>query len=323
MTTPFWLAPAVRLVSTGASARLSVLIFHRVHKQSDPLFPGSPDAARFEACMEAVRQCFAPISLLDACKAVEQDRIPPRAIAITFDDGYADNHAVALPILKRLGLHATFFVASDFIDGGRMWNDTIIEAVRRCPEHELDLTRAGLGRHPLANWSDRRLAIDNLIGMLKYHDPAERARLAALTGASAGVALPSDLMMTSGQVRELASAGMSVGGHTCSHPILARISDADARREIADGRDVLAGIVKEPIRLFAYPNGKPGRDYGRNHVELVRELGFTAAVSTAPGVAAAGSDRWQLPRFTPWELRPEHFALRLAASRHTARYDTA
>ena len=78
-------------------------------------------------------------------RAAARGRAPARALAITFDDGYADNATVAAPILLRLGLPATFFVATGFLDGGRMWNDTVIEAVapRRGPV--LDLAPLGLG----------------------------------------------------------------------------------------------------------------------------------------------------------------------------------
>ena len=70
---------------------------------------------------------------------LQQGRLPPRALAITFDDGYADNRTVAAPLLERHGLPCTFFVATGFLDGGRMWNDTLIETVRRAPGQTLDL----------------------------------------------------------------------------------------------------------------------------------------------------------------------------------------
>jgi peptidoglycan/xylan/chitin deacetylase (PgdA/CDA1 family) len=320
MTTSSWLRAAVVAAAAGSAGRLSVLLFHRVHATADPLFPGEPDKDRFEACMEVVRDCFTPMPLFEACEALDRGRVPPRAVAITFDDGYADNFQVALPVLKRLGLHATFFVASSYLDGGRMWNDSIVEAVRRCAEAELDLTHLSLGRYALKDGPERRAAIQGIIGALKYLDPVERSRRAEAIGAKLGVSMPSDLMMTSAQVRDLASAGMTVGAHTCSHPILARISDGEARREIADGREQLEGIVRSPVRLFAYPNGKPGQDYLRVHVDMVSELGFRAAVSTAPGAADRGGDRWQIPRFTPWDPGPERFALRLAASRRQRHY---
>src|ERR1044071_7430526 len=90
--------------------------------------------------------------LPSAGKAKEgQIRLPKRALSITFDDGYADNYNVAAPILLRLGLAATFFVATGFLDGGCMFNDVVIEALRCAGGAELDLDDLGLGRHPLGD----------------------------------------------------------------------------------------------------------------------------------------------------------------------------
>ena len=107
-------------------------------------------------------------------------------------------------------------------------------------------------------------------------------------------------MLTATQLRSLAAAGMGIGGHTVTHPILARLDDGSARLEIGGGREALEAMIRQPIRLFAYPNGKPGQDYSAVHVRMAQELGFTAAVSTAPGAARAGDLLHELPRFTPW-----------------------
>ena len=66
-------------------------------------------------------------------------------------------------------------------------------------------------------------------------------------------------------------------------------------------RQALEGIVGQPVRLFAYPNGRPGEDYTRRDRDLVESLGFDAALSTTWGAASRGSDLYQLPRFTPWD----------------------
>jgi hypothetical protein len=71
-------------------------------------------------------------------------------------------------------------------------------------------------------------------------------------------------------------------------------------------------MLHQPIKLFAYPNGKPGRDYRARDVALVRELGFAAAVSTASGAARHGDPLHELPRFTPWDRTPMRWAARLA-----------
>lgn len=301
-----------RLLSPpGPRGRLSVLIFHRVVPQVDPLFPGEVDAGRFDAILEWLSRAFNVVPLGDAVRGLAEGSLPSRALAITFDDGYADNHDVALPILRRRGVTATFFVATGFLDGGRMWNDTIIEAVRRFDGDALDLDALGLGRFDTASLSAKRAAIDALLTRLKHLPPTERASLTREVASRSDAALPDDLMMTSQKVRALRDAGMTIGGHTCSHPILAAVDADAAYREIAAGKRHLEEILDEPVRLFAYPNGKPGKDYHAEHVEMVRACGYLGAVSTASGVAHGGSDLLQIPRFTPWDRTPLRFGLRL------------
>ena len=98
--------------------RLSTLIFHRVPKHRDALFPNEVDAERFEQMMSLVARAFRVLPLAEAAECLLNRDLPQRALCITFDDGYADNHDIALPILRRLGLHATFYIATGFIDGG-------------------------------------------------------------------------------------------------------------------------------------------------------------------------------------------------------------
>jgi hypothetical protein len=118
-----WLSPA------GPGARLSVLIFHRVLARPDPLFPGRGGRpSTFDAICRWLRHWFEVLPLDRAVQALRDGTLPARAAAITFDDGYADNHDLALPMLEAAGLSACFFIATGFLDGGRMWNDVLIEA---------------------------------------------------------------------------------------------------------------------------------------------------------------------------------------------------
>ena len=303
-----------RLSPSGPRARLSILIFHRVLPAPDPFFPDLPDRARFNEILTWLKSWFTVLPLDDAARRLAAGSLPERAAAITFDDGYADNVTTALPLLREHGLTATFFIATGFLDGGRMWNDTIIEALRRCPQGAIDLDAFGLGRRVLATPGDRRTVIDALIGHAKYLASPKRAALSERVAALAGVEAPTDLMMLSAQVRDLHRAGMQIGAHTVSHPILTRLTPDDARHEIADSRNRLEEILGQRVGLFAYPNGKPGDDYGEEHVALVRDLGFDAAVSTEHGAAVRGSDPMQLPRFTPWDRSRLRFGVRLAAN---------
>ena len=111
---------------------------------------------------------------------------------------------------------------------------------------------------------------------------------------------------------------MGIGGHTVNHPILASVDAGGARAEIADGKQALEAMIGAPVPLFAYPNGKPGADYRAEHVQMVRELGFEGAVSTAWGACKGTPDVFQLPRFSPWDRTPLKFAARMARNLTTA-----
>jgi peptidoglycan/xylan/chitin deacetylase (PgdA/CDA1 family) len=157
----------------------------------------------------------------------------------------------------------------------------------------------------------RRQAVARLLETIKYLPLENRQERVDELAEGVSVDLPRDLMMTTEQVRYLHATGMDVGAHTVFHPILAKLDPERAAIEIRDGKSRLEAITRAPVTLFAYPNGKPGRDYRAEHVGMVKQLGFEAAVSTAWGVAHAASDPFQLPRFTPWDRTPTRFLLRL------------
>lgn len=309
------LRQALSLASpAGRRGRLSILIFHRVLAAPDVLFPDEPDAARFDEICAWVSGWFNVLPLDEAVERWRRDSLPERAMAITFDDGYADNHDVALPVLKRHRLPATFFVSTGFMGGDCMWNDYVIAALRGAPEGLLDLTPLG-ARMPievaLSDAASRRAAIQRVLLHTKYLSPDVRMEFCAGLCELAGVDRPTGLMMEPHQVRALRNAGMQIGAHTVSHPILAQLDDAAARAEIAQSKSALEDVLGEPVNLFAFPNGRPVDDYTVRDVALVRDCGFDAAFSTVWGAARQGSDRFQLPRFTPWDRARARFGTRL------------
>lgn len=310
------LRPIFRHLSpAGPRGQLAVLIFHRVLPRPDELFPGEIDAERFDRVCSWLARWFNVVQLDEAVEAMTAGRLPERAAAITFDDGYADNHDIALPILRRHGLRATFFVATGFLNGGRMWNDSVIEAVRAAKTELLDLSDtpcAELGRLPMDTVSARRLAIGRLLPAVKYlHADHRQQAVEVIVRACGSPALPADLMMTNEQVCGLHAGGMRIGSHTVNHPILSGLPEAEVASELNESRRALESLVQHPVKLFAYPNGKPGKDYDEQAVRVARQSGFSAAVSTRAGIASADDDPWQLPRFTPWDRGRLRFGLRL------------
>lgn len=298
------------LCNPSGEPRLSTLIYHRVLPQRDPMRPGEPTASEFDWQMRLLREHFHPLSLQEATARLAQGALPRRAVCVTFDDGYADNEQIALPVLKRHGIPATVFVSTGYLNGGRMWNDTVIEALRNWSGEHADLNDLGLTLYSLDSTQARREAAEDVLTRIKHRDPVERQDIVDAIAARSGD-LPGDLMMTDDQVRNLAQSGVTIGAHTVSHPILASVSTDIAREEIRGSKAYLESLLQRDVGVFAYPNGLPGRDYREEHRAMVQEMGFGVAVSTHWGVATPASDRLQLPRFTPWDREPLRFAVRL------------
>lgn len=290
-----------------------MLVYHRVLAQHDPLRPSDLDEVTFGWQMASLAQCFNVLSLGDAVDRLENGTIPKRAISVTFDDGYADNYDVALPILRRYSIPATFFITTSSL-GGCMWNDIVIESIRAARSHTLDVKGLGLDGLAVSTENERVMAINSILDKLKFWPPEKRLAKTVEIANSAGIQVPDNVMMNACQIHRLASAGMDIGAHTVHHPILACSPRQTALREIRESRDQLESIIGAPVRFFAYPNGRRGLDYGPEHVQMVRQLGFTGAVSVSHGSNVAESfDRYQIRRFSPWGRSANHFAARLIA----------
>lgn len=305
----------------GANAPLTVLLYHRVLGEPDGLSPGEPCAAQFDAQIAILSRIFRVLPLDEAMSRLADGTLPSRALCVTFDDGYLDNLEVALPILQRYGLVATFFIASGLINGGRMMHDTVIETVRRLPAPMVDLGWMGLGTRVIGDVASRLVLIDEIIRKVKYLPFAERSETCRRLASMVDGPLPNNLMMSSEDVRALKRAGMRIGAHTHEHPILSKLDPLEAKAQIIKSREVLADIVGSAPSMFAYPNGKPGLDYAEEHVAMVKEAGFSSAVSVAFGTASRTSDHYQIPRFCPWDRDPKGLVLRLIG--HPMRHKVA
>lgn len=294
----------------GKQKKLFVLIYHRVLDEPDFMRPGEADKNVFSWQMALLAKYFNVLPFSEAFEKLQTNTLPARAVCITFDDGYADNLQNAVPILKRHNFTATFFIASGYLDGGCMWNDTIIESIRNIQHTELDLTGIELGKYVVATSAQKEIAAQDMIKKIKYLQPVQRLWLSEQIAKYAN-AVPCDLMLTSKQLKQLHQQGMEIGGHTVSHPIMAKLAANDATREIMANKKALEQLLNTKIRYFAYPNGKLGKDYLPEHIDSIKNAGYQAAFSTQWGVADENSDFWQLPRFTPWDKTPVKFMLRL------------
>lgn len=300
-----WIAKTQR-----GQGRLCVLNYHRILETPDPLLAAEPDIAAFRWQMQVLADCFNVLPMDRALAALADGSLPPRAVCITFDDGYRSIHDLALPVLREFGFPATVFVTTGFVDQGSMWNDRILEALRTTEAKRVDLAEAGLGSYSLSTLDDRRHAIAALTEKAKYMAPQLRQALVERLDTLAGRP-DREPMLTRDMIRALARHDIDIGAHTVSHPILTSLDDDHARTEIADGKRELEAILGQPVRYFAYPNGKEGKDFDARHTAMAREAGFEAAFTTAIGASTASQDRYRLPRSRPWDRTPLMFSLRL------------
>ncbi len=309
----------------GAEGCLTILIFHRIHAVKDPLDPSESTAAEFSRICGWLARWMNILPLDEAILRLREGSLPARAGAITFDDGYKDNFEVALPILQRHGLSATFFIATGFSEGGSMWNDLIIEAVRATRAEQLDLSSISSKTQfviELKSVQQRQKAIESVIPRVKYFEADEREGFVDDFVRRLGVARRNDLMMTPQQLRILSASGMLIGGHSVSHPILRKLSREKVRRELAECKMTLEGWLDHSVTLFAYPNGKQGIDFDVDIASQVAQAGFAAAVTTEPGVARSATNAFHLPRYTPWARSRSRFGLQLVNNIRHSRTDS-
>ncbi len=251
---------------------LTILTYHRV------LPAGECDAYPFPALampqpafreqMRLLAERFDVVTVGAGVDRLASGRVGGRPlVAVTFDDGYADNASIAAPILAEFGLKATFFLTCGFVvDGRELWFD-----------------RAARAGHAAGDEIER----------LKLLPTRERdAALAELeTRAEAARGRPS-APLTRAQVLELVRAGHEIGSHTIDHPILTSATDAELEREVVGSKAALEAWLGAAVTGFCYPNG----DHDERVRGVVERAGFAWACGTRDGRNRVPLERWSLRR---------------------------
>lgn len=292
--------------------KLSVFLFHKVPTQSDPLAPHDISLKEFEYLLDTVFSGFQIISLEEGVRGLISGSLPRRAACITFDDGYADWLTGVAPALKRRGLPATLFITAGQFEGRPLWHERIALAVREMQGTVLDLKFPAIPPLAIATVAERAQAVAQLERSLKYLTLAQREELLESLESQAQVRPQDVTCLSIEQLRTLGAQGFTIGAHTYEHPILDYCDERQAVREIGETREILEGVMGEPVRMFAYPNGRPYVDFASHHVAIVKSAGYASAVTTQWGVAEVGSSVYQIPRFTPWGKDPLRIMLQLS-----------
>ena len=283
--------------ASRVSDSVYVLFGHRVTGPRDTRGIPSDSLA---ALLGYLRSQFDVLAMTDAMERLQaRGRSPRPGVVITFDDGFADNLQHLLPMLKAHRFPATVFVTSGTIGTReRLWFDEARRCIREtnASEVQADFLDQSL---PLATPQQRAMAADAVVERMKatVARPAEAvARLRAALGVAERLCDDAERMLTREELAALAADPLvTIGAHTVTHPVLARLSPEDAAREVEDSRAALAEIVGYQPAFFAYPNGKPG-DVAPATVEHLLASGWRGAFTTVPEAAQAGCDPMWIPR---------------------------
>lgn len=283
---------------------LVVLAYHRVTRKVFDPHQVAVTPENFRAQMLHLRQRIPLVRFEEDWSAL---RGP--AVAVTFDDGYADNLHAALPILAELGIPVTFFVSTfifDTTDGQapwrEFWNDTLERLVLGGSASPLrfQLRDDRFGRSwPTTTCAERLTLHDDLHRCMLKIGAARRDcwldQLRDWSGAE-DRGREENRPLNIEELRALAAHPLvTIGAHSVSHSPLAALSEAEQRREIALSKKRLEGLLERRIEVFAYPYGSR-REYGRTAARLCREAGYRKAATTLPGQVHRWTDPFQLPR---------------------------
>lgn len=296
---------------TRRSAEATILTFHGLSENTSDR--GILDwslhlqAGVFRSICAMLAKEYHVISLADLVEArTRGSGLPDNSVIITFDDGYASNYELAYPILREFGLHATIFVTTGFLDAVEMfWFQRADLALGRTRKELLDWKINGKSlRLYLGTYELRQQSLAKLLPELKELPDADLLSEVGRLENALEVTEPSfdDLPqamrpMTWEMACEMSLSGhVDIGGHTHTHPILARCDVRAMRAEIATCRDRIHAEIGELPFAFAYPNGGSD-DFTRETLMLVREAGFKAACTTISGRVDSTVPMHQLPRY--------------------------
>jgi peptidoglycan/xylan/chitin deacetylase (PgdA/CDA1 family) len=250
--------------------------------------------------MELLGRRFSPVSMDDILLFLQGAKnLPPRAVVVTFDDGFKDIFQIAAPILNRVGIPATFYVLVDSIDRSK--------APWYCRLRQIFVTaRSGSFRDPatgkvrtITEAADRDAAFLAAVEFCAQAGASERDRY-VLDGESSldpeVFPAESELMMTWDEVRSLAKSGHSVGAHTMTHPNMAQISTDEARIELADSKRKLENELGQNVLHFSYPSPALSPIWNLSTLRLTADIGYSTAVTMMCSAVWRGSDALALPR---------------------------
>ncbi|BAY31964.1 polysaccharide deacetylase [Nostoc carneum NIES-2107] len=318
------------------ASKAVILMYHRIAEVDIDPWGLCVTPQNFAQQLEVLKQYTNPLSLQKFVTAYRNNKIPHRAVVITFDDGYIDNLHHAKPLLENYNIPATIFISTGYLEQQRefWWDELerILLQIGKLPE-QLTLSINGnvhqweLGT--VANYSKEEYQRDRtckawealpgsrmnfyykIWQILQPLPTTERLQLLAdidtWTNNKSIVSQASRPLL----VEELSALAegklIEIGAHTVSHLYLSRQSKKIQLQEILQSKIDLEKILARPVTSFSYPFG----DRTAETVELTKAAGFNCACSTDENIIWQSGDYFQLPRIAAANWNREEFLQQL------------
>jgi peptidoglycan/xylan/chitin deacetylase (PgdA/CDA1 family) len=293
-----------------------ILGYHRISATQDDVYDVCVSPENFAGHMEALRKYACPISLSRLVQSLKQNVLPPKSVAVTFDDGYADNFYEAKPVLEKYEIPATVFVCTGYI-GKEFWWDELDRLVNRSrtDPYTLHLRTGGkqfkwhkknVSRHasPPATRDEFGRALYHYLLSLDIEDQNHAMTVIRNWSNLSSPGISTSRTLSEKEILRLADGGLiEIGAHTRHHPMLPALSMERQREEIHTNKIELEVLLGKPIKGFSYPNGRATADAK----QIVREVGFEYACTSLHDVVRPEGDIYELTRFWQKDIDTDKF----------------
>jgi peptidoglycan/xylan/chitin deacetylase (PgdA/CDA1 family) len=297
-----------------------ILLYHRITGVSSDPWALCVSPEHFEEHLQVLTK-YAAVKLRELLDLGNPNRSNTDCVvAVTFDDGYADNFEEAVPLLVRYRIPATFFIATGYVGAGReFWWDELERFVFETPFRSIAAIFRQHARNPPTSEPEARKSLyfqlyDDLQSM------SHEGRLALLNEWHKRIEQSPRLRdshrtMTKHQISALATNDLfEIGSHTRTHAKLSAQSPSDQKREIVNSKTWLDAFLPSPVSGFSYPYGAP-HHYDAHTMRIVQDAGFSYAVTSTARLVDTTGSRFELPRFNVIDMNGDEFERYLLLSK--------
>ena len=278
---------------------LVILLYHRVTPNKEVNSLGTVITSDlFEEQMRYLKEAY-EIASLSKCYSEGVNKSKKLRVAITFDDGYFDNFKYAFPILKKLDIPATFFLATDYIDSGKpIWDQQLQMIVDESKDNfKIEDLQNNFTLERGSKDREDSIFLWEAINYLRFLSSSRRDEILKpiFSSLSQDIDFSDVRCLSWKEVKTMRQGGMHFGSHGCSHSSLVELSDIEIRKELLESKRVLEKELSQDCFFFALPFGSQ-LDFNPSIIKKVEEIGYLKCLLNIRGNNLIDSGKFSLKR---------------------------